>query len=180
MRKILLATALLCCSSAPVLAEGTHFSVTGGFPYVFIPEVSYSPNAEQRWFANYKLGLDDGFSAGFEQAVSANNRHALGIFGGALGVKSGHHYLCGEGDNSADSDDLNDVGEDLLCQVFAGASEAFDNHTVNGVGLSYSYNRHGLSEHGLRVRIEFGYGRIEDADYDKDGFTGGFSVGYQF
>ncbi|WP_417761565.1 hypothetical protein [Shewanella sp.] len=177
MRKILLATALLCCSSAPVLAEGTHFSVTGGVPYVFIPEVSYSPNAEQRWFAHYKLGLDDGFSAGFEQAASANNRHALGIFGGALGVKSGHRYVCEEGNSSGEPADFDDELCSALARPFA---EAFDHHTVNGVGLSYSYNRHGLSERGLRVRVEFGYGRIEDADFDKDGFTGGFSVGYQF
>lgn len=177
MKKILIATVLLWGTSATALAEGTHFTVTGGFPYVVIPEISYSPNADQRWFANYKLGLDDGFSAGFEQAISANNRHALGIFGGALGVKSGHRYVCNEGNQSGEPGNFDDELCSALARPFA---EAFDHHTVNGVGLSYSYNRHGLSERGLRVRLEFGYGRIEDADFDKNGVTGGIAVGYQF
>ena len=54
------------------------FLLGGGYPYLVIPEVSLSANDDtQRWYANYKLGLDDGFSAGFEQAVSDNKKHAL-------------------------------------------------------------------------------------------------------
>ncbi|MCH1923627.1 hypothetical protein L9G74_04675 [Shewanella sp. C32] len=181
MKKVLLATALLCFSSAPVLAEGTHYTVTGGIPYFVIPEISYSPNAEQRWFANYKLGLDDGFSAGFEQAVSDNNRHALGIFGGALGVRRSHVVRCNNESQNGEQENIGDAFDELGCTLAVEVLETiYNNRTVNGVGLSYSYNRHGLSERGLRVRLEFGYGRIEDANFDKNGVTGGIAVGYQF
>ncbi|QSX33152.1 hypothetical protein JYB87_15705 [Shewanella avicenniae] len=168
------AAVVVAASTLPAVAGETHFSLTGGLPFMVIPEVSYHPNDQQRWFANYKVGLDDGVSAGFEQAVDDNNRHALGIVAGALGVRNGHKEWCGSDSESGS------VGYTMGCAIGTALAEPFDNHTVNGLGVSYSYNRHGLSERGLRVRLEWGYGRISGADFDKEGFTGGFAVGYQF
>ncbi|KFZ38920.1 hypothetical protein HR45_00505 [Shewanella mangrovi] len=185
MKKQFLIAALLMSCTVPALAGETHFSISGGLPYLVIPEVSYHPNQEQRWFLNYKAGLDDGVSAGFEQAVSANRRHALGVVLGALGVKNGHRHAC-EDNSPVRPDDANgnesgDEFDNAGCEIaYALIVAAFDNHTVNGLGVSYSYSGNGLSEAGLRVKFELGYGRIEDADFDKNGYTGGFSIGYQF
>ena len=178
MKKSLLTAALLMGCAMPALAGETHFSLSSGLPYLLIPEVSYHPNQDQRWFVNYKLGLDDGVSAGFEQAVSDNQRHALGVLVGALGVKNGHRYICSEEAPGEDNQGkLDELGCEVGYALFAGM---FDNHTVNGLGVSYSYTGNGLGNAGLRVKLEFGYGRIEDADFDKNGYTGGFSIGYQF
>lgn len=183
MKKSLLAAALLMGCAMPALAGETHFSLSTGLPYLVIPEMSYHPNQEQRWFVNYKWGLDYGVSAGFEQAVSANKRHALGVLVGALGVLNGHKY--GTCDDDAPTDDgidgvIGDISNSVTCAIALSLTEALDNRTVNGLGVSYSYTGNGLGERGLRVKLEFGYGRIEDADFDKNGYTGGFSIGYQF
>ena len=56
-------------------ANDISFSIGGGYPYFVIPEVSVaSADLSQRWYGNYKIGLDDGFAVGFEQAISDVNR----------------------------------------------------------------------------------------------------------
>ena len=77
---------------------------------------------------------------GFEQAISDNNKHAIGLLVGALGNRE-VDTQCDESQNS-----------DELTAAFANAigcalAEAFDEETTNGIGLSYSYNFSGLNTH---------------------------------
>lgn len=154
--------------SLPNKASAVDFTIGGGLPFLVIPEISIaSENNEQRWFANYKMGLDDGFSFGFEQGIDIENKHALGIFIGALGVKDDNRPCL-------QRTDKNDPLKELGCAIFS----VFDEETTNGLGLSYSYNFSGLNHSGMRIRFELGYG--EGADSQEKRVDGGFSFSYQF
>jgi len=152
----------LCAFSSH--ANDVNFSIGGGYPYFVIPEVSLSANeGTQRWYANYKLGLDDGFSLGFEHALTADKKHALGIVVGALGVQ----------ENSDECED-DSIGSVIGCSF----SDIFDDETTNGLGVSYSYLFSGLNESGWRVRFELGYG--EGSVSEEKRADGGLSVSYEF
>jgi len=108
---------------------------------------------------------------GFEQAISDNNKHAIGLLVGALGNRE-VDTQCDESQNS-----------DELTAAFANAigcalAEAFDEETTNGIGLSYSYNFSGLNQDGWRLRFELGYGEASSDDNKR--VDGGINLSYEF
>ena len=148
--KILLLT--LSIASCSTFANDVSFSIGGGYPYLVIPEVSLSANDDtQRWYANYKLGLDDGFSAGFEQAVSDNKKHAFGALVGAIGAR--------DTDQECESS-TNDVATDFANTLGCVIGGIFDEETTNGIGLTYSYNFNGLNSAGFRLELDVGLSLI--------------------
>lgn len=160
-----LASLLTLCTFS-VSANDVSFSIGGGYPYFVIPEVSLSTNAgTQRWYANYKIGFDDGFSVGFEHALTTDKKHALGLVIGALGVQE-------------DDDECGGTEDSLGNIIGCGFIEIFDDETTNGLGLSYSYLFSGLNESGWRVRFDLGYG--EGSYSNEKRADGGVSVSYQF
>ncbi|WKE66328.1 hypothetical protein PVT67_03495 [Gallaecimonas kandeliae] len=168
--KTLLFTTLLLASQAGKAAE-FHFSIGGGFPYLAVPEVSLANGDSQRWYANYKLGVDDGFSLGFEQGLGEDDHHALGLFAGAVGIRHNDPDICKEPSSG-------DLGQDLGNALSCAYASGFSWETVNGVGLSYSYNRHGLNQRGFRIRFEFGYGEGHRSHNKKA--AGNLMFSYQF
>ncbi|MEH6395330.1 hypothetical protein [Pseudoalteromonas sp.] len=165
-----LASLLTLCTFS-VSANDVSFSIGGGYPYFVIPEVSLSANeGTQRWYANYKLGLNDGFSLGFEHALTANKKHALGLVIGAIGIRDDERECVKTDDDSISGE----VGNIIGCAI----TDAFDYETTNGAGVSYSYLFRGLNEGGWRVRFELGYG--EGIDSNEKRADGGISVSYEF
>ncbi|MBH0058504.1 hypothetical protein I6F65_16240 [Pseudoalteromonas sp. SWXJZ94C] len=166
--KILLLT--LSIASYSSAANEVSFSIGGGYPYLVIPEVSLSANDDtQRWYANYKLGLDDGFSAGFEQAVSDNKKHAFGALVGAIGAR----------DTDQKCESLtNDVATDFANTLGCVIGGIFDEETTNGIGLTYSYSFNGLNSAGFRLELDVGYGKASDSNEKRA--DGGISVSYEF
>jgi hypothetical protein len=153
-------------------AKGVDFSIGGGYPFFVVPEVSFASSAgDQRWFANYKIGLDDGFSVGFDQGVGADNKHVIGGVIGALGTRDDKRP-CGNGDS------VEDIGSVIGNAIGCAFSKAFDEETTNGIGLSYSYHFNGLNNVGMRIRFELGYG--EAADSNEKRADGGVIISYQF
>jgi hypothetical protein len=163
----------LLVGSTPLMnqAEEVSFSIGGGYPFFVVPEVSLASNeGEQRWFANYKMGLDDGFSIGFEQGID-DNKHAVGVVAGALGVQ--------DNNRSCSNNDLDEnIGSEVGNQIGCAIAKAFNDKTTNGVGLSYSYNFNGLNNVGMRIRVEFGYGKASDSNEKRT--DGGITISYQF
>ncbi|REL32171.1 hypothetical protein [Thalassotalea euphylliae] len=153
-------------------AEDIDFSLGTGYPYLVIPEVSYSASGgQQRLYANYKLGLDDGFAIGFEHGLDSANQHAIGLLVGAIGAQDDKRPC-------PNNDDENGIAEGLASVIACSIVEIFDHETTNGIGLSYSYNHHGLNNSGFRIRFEAGYG--EGVDSKEKRFDGAVVLSYQF
>ena len=96
MRKVftgLALTALGLLSTNSAKANDFSFSVGSGYPYFATLEGSMATSDKsQRWFANYKMALDDGFSAGFEQGYGNGNggfEHAVSPIPSRLGALAG-------------------------------------------------------------------------------------------
>lgn len=171
-RNVLWASVLLLSSlSLSSQANTVDFTIGGGLPFFVVPEFSFASDDEKkRYFVNYKMGLDDGFSFGFEQGMDSKNKHALGVFVGALGVRDAD-MPC----SYVKSDDaVENFGKALACSF----AKIYDEETTNGVGLSYSYNFKGLNHSGMRIRFELGYG--EGSNSHKKRVDGGVVVSYQF
>ena len=148
-------------SIAPAAAE-LDFSIAGGYPFVLVPEVSWSTkDRSQRWHVNYKAGLDDGISVGFEQSLSADNRHRFGVVVGAIGIKN-EENPCAE-------------QQGVLACVLA---NIFDEETINGVGVTYSFYLDELAHSGWHVKLEGGYGEGSKSDTKNTGAS--IRIGYQF
>jgi len=177
MKSTILSALMLCGASLliPSQANATDndvsFTLGTGFPYLGNLEVSMPAfEGNQRWFANYKVGVDDGFSLGFEHALDDDKHHAIGVMYGALGVIN---------DDSDCPDSEKDNGESFFGVVIGCAlAAAFDWETVNGVGLSYSYNVNGLNNIGWRFRIEGGSGK--GIESKKTSSSASFIASYQF
>lgn len=179
MRKILLSTAILSTLSfcLPAQANDVGFSVGTGYPYVGSLELSLPANeGKQRWFANYKMGLDDGFSLGFEQGYGNELNHALGGLVGAVGIYKGDDNCTATNTNNGDL--VESITESFAQSLGCALSAAFNDETLNGVGLSYSYYVNGINKSGWRFKLEAGYGKASNSG-DKLG-TGGLIVSYQF
>ena len=149
-----------------VKANEIDFSIGSGYPFLLVAEVSVAAgDRQQRWYGNYKLGLDDGFSLGFEQGLGTDKKHAIGLLVGALGVS--------DPDSCSNEDDEFSVVS-LGCII----EEIYDDETTNGVGVSYSYNFNGLNNQGARIRFELGYG--EGVDSGEERSNGGVNYSFQF
>lgn len=153
---------LSLCFAPTVFANDVNFSLGAGYPYFVVPEVSWSNTDNQRWYAKYNLGLDDGFSVGFEYALDPNQQHSIGLLAGAVGVRD------------IDDCDKDDGLSGLACAL----GSIFDEHSIQGAALSYSYSANGLNQPGWRFRLEAGYGRVSADDNNYAG--GNATISYQF
>jgi hypothetical protein len=168
---ILAGASLLIPSQANAAPNDVSFTLGTGFPYVGSLEASMPAfEGNQRWFANYKIGLDDGFSLGFEHALDDDKHHAIGVMYGALGIRNDDTDCPESEENTVESF----FGVIIGCSLAA----AFDWETINGVGLSYSYNVSGLNNAGWRFRVEGGSGK--GAVSDKTHSSASFIASYQF
>ncbi len=171
--KIATAALISLLAFTPISSNATdiNFSIGGGLPFVFVPEVSLiTKDNEQRWYLNYKASLDHGISAGFEHSITANNKHAMGIVLGTIGLQD---------DPRQCQSNENDSLTDSIAEIFGCAlAESFDEEVVNGLGISYSYNFNGLSNSGVQIRTELGYG--EGRNSKEKSTRGGIIVSYQF
>ena len=158
----LLITGVLITPIQLSFANELAFSFGAGYPFIVVPEVSLS-NADntQRWHINYKAGLDDGFSLGFEQAVFSSKHHALGAVVGAIGVRE-EDAPCANGQSSAS------------CIV----ANIFDEETINGAAFTYGYYFSGLNSSGWHVKFEAGYG--EGSQSKEKHTSASIRFGYQF
>jgi len=175
-KRLLLTTALTLCNLPFAQASDVNFSLAAGWPYVFNPEISFnSPESNRRWFANYRMGFDDGFSIGMEQGVG-DTPHALGIVAGAIGVDK-------KDDNCTELDDLDGDAADVIGGVIGGAlvcgfNAIFDDQTVLGIAGTYSYHFSGHNNDGWSIRAELGYGEASETNEKK--VAGGVYIRYQF
>lgn len=174
MRKIIGLLALgLTVVFSPTDAQANDLSFTTGvgYPYFVTLEGSMAANNDQdRWYLNYNMGLDDGFALGFERGYGEGNNHAFGGFVGAVGMYNGDDCVVDK-----DEDNIGALfGQTLGCAL----AEAFDDETLNGAGLSYSYYFSSINQSGWRVRLQAGYGKASKSD-EKRG-AGTIMVSYQF
>lgn len=138
----LLITGSLLTPTQLSFANEFSFSIGAGYPFIVVPEVALSSaDNTQRWHINYKAGLDDGFSLGYEQAVFSSRYHALGAVVGAIGIR--------EDDTPCDTEQSS-----VSCIV----SNIFDEETINGAAFTYGYYFSGLNSSGWHVKFEAGYG----------------------
>lgn len=158
-------------------AKAVDLSIGGGYPFFVIPEMSIATDdAQRRWFANYKMGLDDGFSIGVEQGLDEKNTHAVGMMIGALGVRDDKRPCPAQNNNSGDV--LEEIGNTFAHTLGCAIGEAFDDKSTDGIGVSYSYNFNGLNNAGMRIRVELGYGKASGSDEKRA--DGGIVFSYQF
>lgn len=157
--------AVMVISSKISFANDLRYSIGGGFPYVLSAEVAYVTNTgKRRWYGNYKAIFESGFSLGVESAVGPDNRHALGVYLGAVGLKKGDG--CG-----------NEEIDDLLTAVVCASVDIFDWETLHGIGATYSYSFNTLSQSGWKVGAGLGYGW---SSREINGVTGQLGFSYQF
>lgn len=143
-------------------AEGVSLSIGGGYPFFVVPEVSYiTKSNDERWYVNYKAGLDQGFSVGYEFSTSSDKRHALGFVLGTVGINQ-HSVPC------------EDTQSDINCIV----ANLFDEETIQGLGLSYSYYFDELAVSGWHVKLEAGYGNGRVSDDNSTASS--IRISYQF
>lgn len=149
-----------------VLANDVAFSIGSGFPYVLSAEAAYVTNSgKRRWYGNYKASIDSGFSLGMENSMSENNKHALGFFLGAVGLKKG----------KAPCD--NEEVDNLIVAALCGVADAYEWDSLRGLGVTYSYSFNTLSRNGWKLGTGLGYGK---SNSEVKGFTGQLNFSYQF
>lgn len=158
----LLITGSLLIPSQLSLANELSFTLGSGYPFFVVPEVSLaSADNTQRWHINYKAGLEDGFTLGYEQAVFANKHHALGAVVGAIGIH--------DQDTSCDTEQS--FGSCIVSIIF-------DEETVNGAAFTYGYYFSGLNSSGWHLKFEAGYG--EGSQSKQKRASASIRLSYQF
>lgn len=155
MNKYFLAILITSLTAAKCAASGVEYSVSGGWPFVVTPSISFI-HEDIEYYANYKIGLDDGFSLGFEKPF---NQHVFGAFIGAVGARNAR-YEC---------------GERFACNLTRIAIT--DKKTTQGIGLSYEY-RFANSRNGWAMRLEAGYGKESTNDVKR--IDGNLQIVYHF
>lgn len=143
------------CASSLIFSTASlavDFSTGVGYPFVGVPTVSISDD-NVRYYANYKLGLDDGFSVGAEWL---NGKHAFGAFAGAIGAR-----------------DVEACNENVILCI-----SIFDNETTNGLGLSYEYHFSESPKSGWGIRFEAGYGK--ESYFNEKRVDGNVQITYHF
>ena len=151
----LIAGLVLALPGANVTAD--TFSAGGGWPFILAPTITLKQGNNIEYYANYKLGLDDGFTAGVQWA---EGHHVWGGFVGAVGARK-TDLPCG-------SDPAN-------CPAFH--IVITDRKTTQGLGLSYEYRFFGVKE-GWALRLEAGYGKASGTDAKR--MDGNLQVVYHF
>ncbi|MDA8621748.1 hypothetical protein N9L48_03785 [Psychrosphaera sp.] len=154
-----------------------NFTMGSGFPYFATVGTNYELDDVSNIFVNYKIGLDDGFSIGYEKALG-NRRHSIGGYVGAVGIKDDE---CEDIDTTeySNSDDLGTIisapiGHTLGCAL----SAAFGNESTQGLAVFYGYSSTGLNESGWKLRLEAGYGENKNRENNVGHLN--FSARYQF
>lgn len=155
MKKFVLGLVALSCLPQVTMAEEINFSVSGGWPFILTPTVSTTYN-DMEFYANYKIGADDGFALGVEKQYG---NHALGVFVGAVGARDAD-YKC---------------DDELSCPTFR--IVLYEGKTTQGVGMSYEY-RFNTSREGWALRLEAGYGK--ESKNNSKRFDGNVQVVYHF
>jgi hypothetical protein len=141
-----------------------HFSLGTGVPFLLTAELStYSQDNQKRYYANAKGSFAAGAALGFEASVSENNKHAMGAFIGTVGISDGE-----------DCPVTNSFSNDFACAI----AHIFDWETVNGLGVTYSYNFNTLQKRGWKLRFEAGYGKGHKSK--ENSMAGNVYLGYQF
>jgi hypothetical protein len=162
VEQIFLSLFLLSSAAQASNSENVHLSLGSGYPFFTVVEASLpAMNDDQRWFANYKLGLDDGFSVGFEQTL-AGNMQTVGFSLGAIGAR-----------DAVGCDENKGAGA-IICPIV----EIFDSETTNGAAFNYSYYFSGVNSSGTKIRFELGYGQSNQANVKR--FDGSVIISYQF
>lgn len=133
-------------------ANDINWSTATGYPFFVVPTISTTSD-DVRYYANYKLGLDDGVSVGAEWL---QGQHAMGVFVGAVGARR-----------------VNDN-----CLINSICISLFDDETTNGVGLSYEYKFSNTAANGWALRFEGGYGK--ESRNDEKRFDGNIQVVYHY
>lgn len=142
-------------------AFGAEFTLSTGYPFVAQLQASHIiENGDARVYANYKVGLDDGFSGGYERAFGD---HSIGVMYGALGARKTE-------DDCEQSNPI--VGS--LC----GLGNVFGDRTTNGFGVTYQYWFNGAFKPGWGIRFEGGYGDVTGTDEKRA--DGNVTISYQF
>ncbi|BBN82408.1 hypothetical protein PA25_23930 [Pseudoalteromonas sp. A25] len=128
------------------------YSLGVGFPYVLNAEIgSYSDDGGL--YFQVGQSFDVGFTFGWERVVSDNDKHALGLVVGAVGIKASNR----EAECEKDKDPS--IGGILGCALGSAISQAFDEKSVYGLGVSYSYSfSRAYHESGWKMRAMAGYG----------------------
>lgn len=146
------------------LANDVVYSIGTGFPYLLSAEIAYITNAgKRRWYGSYKTGTDSGSSFGMESSVTKDNKHSLGVFWGAVGLKKGESCKPEE--------------ESTLTEVLCTLADTFNWESLDGPGITYSYRSNTMSQRGYKIGIGLGYGESRN---DVKGVTGQVSFSYQF
>jgi hypothetical protein len=148
---ITLVTAMLLIFSPTVKAVNLSLGI--GYPFVLVPNISINNN-DIRYYANYKLGLDDGFSLGAEMI---NGKHKYGAFVGAVGSRQ---------------TDRGCTDITSLCIILT------DHKTTQGLGVSYEYHLSDTVNSGWAIRLEAGYG--EESSLNKKRADGNIQIMYHF
>ncbi len=166
MKTRILSVACGLLLSGSVLAEENwSTSISTGLPFFLTPELSYQANnSDIRYYANLKIGLDNGAAIGFETPFSTNKKHSFGAFFGSVGVHDG----------DTDCRDNDDLGSAIGCAL----ADAFDWERVDGIGISYRYSFNQFNAEGMYTRFEVGYGKGDESNRDLT--SGSFLIGYQF
>jgi hypothetical protein len=123
------------------------------------------------------MGLvDDGFSLGFEQGYGNELNHAFGGLVGAVGIYKGDDNCTATNSNNGDLIEF--ISESFAQSLNCALSAAFNDETLNGVGVSYSYYINGINKSGWYFRLEAGYGKASNSGEKR--VTGGVVASYQF
>ncbi|GAA0299917.1 hypothetical protein GCM10009128_18630 [Psychrosphaera haliotis] len=154
-----------------------NFTLGSGYPYFATVGTNYELDDSSNIFVNYKIGLDDGFSIGYEKALE-NPNHSVGGYIGAVGIKDNK---CENIDTTANNN--NDDFGTIIGVAFSDAlgcalSAVFGDETTQGAALFYGYSFNGLNQSGWKLRFEAGYGENKNRE-DNVGHLN-FSARYQF
>ncbi|NOU52546.1 hypothetical protein HG263_18750 [Pseudoalteromonas sp. JBTF-M23] len=177
MKKLVLACALITSAYTSIASADTQQSTVGysigtGLPYFINAEIgSYSP--EGGMYFQVGQSLDVGFTFGWERVVSDNNKHALGLVVGAVGVKASNREIECEKDKDPS------IGGAIGCAFASAFSEVFDRRSIYGLGVSYNYSfARAYHERGWKMRVMAGYG--EQRASKENEATASIAFRYQF
>ncbi|MDT0583152.1 hypothetical protein [Brumicola blandensis] len=137
---VLLIASQNCYSQQQINNDGLEWRVGAGWPFILVPTVGYQYK-HITYYANYKLGLDDGFSLGAEKQFG---KHSVGLFFGAVGARKVNSN----------------------CEGIFSCIVIFDNQTTQGIGGSYEY-KYSENTHGWSLRLEAGYGKESRSDTNR-------------